>query len=311
MNLKKPVFFIFFFIASFSTHAQDAISFDSLQFQYSFLTDDAIYFNSNKLVKIDYSGHVIWSKSGNITGQAIKVEENGIYSFQSSSVTKLDTSGNLLWSKEFITPVCSMLTEPNYIADIVVNKNRIYVLTNQSPHSIGLYFPSLITLDTSGAIINVWCGNNYQNSNFTTGVKRLDGGAWLVSTYYGSLQTCTTFSVDTMGNINQSSAGAYLQSEQITYVQAVISNHSTLHTYLLNSSFPGYAREPFLVFENDNGNGFTFKGYQIPSLNWGMMLLAGANDTFDNLYILARTDDQETILFKTNPISDMGTPFAF
>ncbi|HNQ62130.1 MAG TPA: T9SS type A sorting domain-containing protein [Bacteroidia bacterium] len=304
MSSKITTLFLLFFFVTSLCHAQDAISFDSLQFQYSILTEDAIYFNSNKLVKADYNGQVIWSKTGTFVGQAFKVEENGIYSFQSKTITKLDTSGNLLWSKEFITPICSMMTSQNYITDIVVNKNRIYILTYQSLPGYN-YLPSLITLDTAGVIINVWCGNNYPGSTFTKGIKKPGGGAWLVKEHYGALQTCETFNVDTMGNIVLSATGAYLQSEQITFIQSAILNHNNYHSYLLNSFFPGYAREPFIVFENDNGNSFSFKGYQVPSLNWGMMLLTGTIDPNENLYILACTDNDERILFKTNPTGDI------
>src|ERR1700733_2674982 len=101
----KFIISILFLVVSISSLAQDAIVFDSIPDGQSFFTDDAIYVNSGKLFKADYSGNVIWTKEG-LQYAAINVEGNSIYCYFRTQLIKLDTSGNFIWKKNLPTFVC-------------------------------------------------------------------------------------------------------------------------------------------------------------------------------------------------------------
>ncbi len=299
--MKTCSLFVFLAIFHFSSSAQNAISFDSLQFKYSLLTNDAVYFNSDKLIKSDYQGNILWSKTGSFSNSPFKVEGSAIYLYKNNLLTKLDTTGNLLWSIEFSQLVCASVSAANSIADVVLNGDRIYVLINQQPLSINLNLPSLITLDTSSTVINSWCGNNYEFYTFAKGVKSPSGGAWLSLHDGGNIHTGISMKVDVNGDVVPFSTYNIFQNGQFNFVEFALLSSDSSHCYFVNSFSSGSRAYPYIVFESNAGNILSYKGYGSASITWGIDFLAATIDSNDNLYILT----SEGILLKTNSIGDI------
>ncbi|MBK9523862.1 MAG: hypothetical protein IPO39_03725 [Bacteroidetes bacterium] len=67
--------------------------------------------------------------------------------------------GNYIWSKEIPYRMCSMRTDTSWIQDVIVDHNRIYVSTLQCPPqgSVDHCKVGVITMDTSGTVVNAWC----------------------------------------------------------------------------------------------------------------------------------------------------------
>jgi len=304
MKLKRLILFIFFLIVGISTHAQDAISFDSLQFGHSILTNDAIYINTNKFVKSDYRGNVIWAKSGIPANSAFKIKDDHIYIFQNDGITKMDSSGNVLWSKNFPQPVCSTSTAPNRIADVVINADRIYVLSNQNNPG-GISYPSVITLDTGGVVLNSWCGNNQQNTTLVMGIEKTGGGAWLSAHDGGNVHTGLSIPIDNDGNLIPGIDINFYQLGQFNFSQLIIKKSNNIHCYFVNSFTPGYAAYPYLIFESDVGNTFSHNGFNTPTLSLGMDIITACIDHNDNFYIIGTGYSGEIIFYKTDPFGNV------
>ncbi len=289
-------------LISNSSRAQNAISFDSLQLQYSAFTDQAVYFNSDKLVKSDYNGNIIWARSGGPINSPFKIKDDGIYIFYQHSLCKLDTSGNIVWSRDFIQPICAMGPNSNFIADLVINNNRIYILINQNSGSGGTSYPSLITLDTNGTLINSWCGEYYQNNSFLKGTECASGGVWISGVHGG---TGFSVQVDSDGVVSPNITMNAFQKNQITLIKKTLQKNDLSHCYLVNGYTPGYEGYPYIYFESDDGNQQSYKCYTTPSMWPGIAISSAALDLNDNLYIFASGDSPQSILFKTDPIGNI------
>lgn len=298
--MKTLFSFLVISFFGFVSKAQNAISFDSLSLQASFMTDDAIYFNSDKLVKTEYNGNVIWAVAGAPANSRLKVYDNYIYIYTYSGLTRLDSNGIILWSQDFNQAVCSLSSVPNVISDVVVNLNRIFILTNQAYQGTGFAYPSVITLDTNGTIINTWCGNDYRDVTFQRGVKKNSGGAWIAGDDGGAVHTGMSINIDLNGLIPQYSNSNTFQRGQFNTIDATLTKSNGDHVFFINSFTPGYAGLPYLVIESDNGTILAYRGYSSLLSNLGMNLITACHDQFDNLYILGRGENGEAILFKTN-----------
>jgi hypothetical protein len=281
--------------------AQNAISFDSLSLGYSCMTENAIYFNSNRLVKSDYLGNIIWAITGAPTNSRIKAEGNGIYIYTNNGLTKLDTSGIILWSQNFTQNICLQSTVANSIADVLINMNRIFVLINQPYLGVGFAYPSLITLDTSGTIINTWCGDNYADLRIEFGVAKSDGGALLIGYDGGAVHTGISLQVEQNGTIKTGSYVQTFQAAQFNNTNAVLTKSNFVHCYFVNSFTVPYPRVPYILFESDLGGLQSYFSFETPGITDGTYIFASGKDSSDNLFFLASSDGGEIVLFKTNP----------
>ncbi len=310
--MKAFYLFLFLFLSAFCSKAQNAISFDSIAFGSSLLTEDAIYFCTGELIKSDYQGNVLWSKTGAPEHSIIKLKDNFLYLIYtagaSNFASKLDSAGNLLWSRTFNQHICTS-QQSNSLTDIVINGNRVYILCNQTYQGVGGFsYPSLITLDTSGTIINVWCDSFFYDGNFTYGVERLAGGLWIGDHDGGNIIVTGSFSVDANGIPSTNLPGSSFLSGQFSYINNVLTKTNSEHCYFVNNFNTPYRTQPFIVFESDDGFIHQYKGYDAPQFFEGMKFITACHDSMDNLYILAEgVYPAEPILFKTDPYGNILT----
>jgi hypothetical protein len=290
------------FMYSIGCLGQYALIYDSIQPGYTVLKENEFYINSNKLVKSDYSGNIIWSSTGSYVYNKMKVEENGIYLFKDSSLTKLDTSGTLLWSKYFISGPCTTQNQTININDVVINGDRIYILSGQGTNG-GIWYPVLITLDTSGSFLDAWCGDNYHDVYFIKGIKRPYGGAFIGGFDGGNNVAALSFKINATGNLDINGDYNVFQypGAQFNFIETVISRNDLSHVYLINSFRPGSPAFPYIVSESIHGSISNVREFATPLIYWGFEFINAATDPQNNLYILSATQHADIALIKTTP----------
>src|SRR6185369_2003952 len=112
-----------------------------------------------------------------------------------------DTSGNTLWAKK-LGSICPLSSGNGYwVSGFVLNKNRIFISYNLLVPASYLIMSSMLTLDTSGNVINSWCDNS--NSYYPViqhGFPSLTDGAWFVYKMHGNAENESLVLFDANGN---------------------------------------------------------------------------------------------------------------
>src|SRR5690606_25697682 len=100
-----------------------AIIFDTLNNSRISLTDDAIYIQSDKLVKADYSGNIVWAKD--VSATSMSTSGDRIYVSIKDNLIALDSMGQELWSLEF-SDTLQCIGDTVSIWTICASSDRIY-----------------------------------------------------------------------------------------------------------------------------------------------------------------------------------------
>jgi len=224
----KNIFLIYLFgLFSICCKSQSSFYLDSIQGNAYFKSDCIYYWSGSMLAKSDYDGNIIWAKSLTASND-IEIGEDAIYYLDSIKVVKLDTAGNFIWAKNFNLPVNSASSDSNTIGDIVYDGRRIYISIIQAPpwwSTGGDYYPSVITLDTSGVVLNVV--SNHVTPGGSFGLQKcgviLQGGAWIGYNYApGFTHSTYLVKVDTAGNFDLSSYSPEFFFATVTYLNRIV-----------------------------------------------------------------------------------------
>jgi hypothetical protein len=247
---------IIFVIASFFllveiTRAQTPVSFyldeGTLSSTCKF-SDDHIYFALNgNVVKTDFQGNVIWSKS-NLPFPEI-FAGSFYYSLVGNGtiarVAKCDTSGNVIWAKDISATVCPQYNaDYNDIGGIFVKGNRMYISSAQYNLQTGYDgLSALITLDTSGNVINSWCDPNVILSDYITrGFSSMAGGGWFVYVLSGSGMKQAIVKMNYDGTVDSTTSTVSLISSHsvnaIEIITLMDSNYMAICNTYGDGSFP-------------------------------------------------------------------------
>jgi hypothetical protein len=190
-----------------------------------YFTNDNIYFVSNgKLIKTDYSGNILWTKNG-FLGSYLVFDDHNFYCLKNSSVFKADTSGYLIWSRDISVPVYP--SAPGYTnnnAGLALHKDRIYISSYLFDFGTGNQgFNSILTLDTSGNVLNSW-SDSYampMTNHIGKGFGALQSGSWFVFRHGGVgieesiIKIDYGGSVDTLANSVGIDMGISVNTEEI------------------------------------------------------------------------------------------------
>ncbi|MEO8087645.1 MAG: T9SS type A sorting domain-containing protein [Bacteroidota bacterium] len=189
----KKILFVFYCIAIYEvSYAQVPASFYlNVNDPYAkcYFTSDNIYFTTNNLLtKADYSGNIIWTKSGSFYKLAFSNE--AIYCLAGGAIIKCDTSGNVIWARNISASVCP-LQNGNYVYydGLVLHKDRIHISSVQLNSTTGNQgYNGMITLDTSGSLVAAWCDPNSWSSSLgmiSSGFGSYYGGGWFIFRHGG------------------------------------------------------------------------------------------------------------------------------
>ncbi len=303
LTMKFLSFLFSAILISIFCNGQSAVVFDSLQPGFTVMTENDIYINSDKLVKSDYEGRIKWSKSGNYQHYRMRVEENGIYLFKDSCLIKLDTAGSLLWSKDFISGPCTTLSPAINISDVVVNGDKIYILSGQGTSNHSLWYPALFTLDTGGTMLDAWCDQYNSDTYFIYGIKNPYGGAFTLGHDGGNNVAALSFKLDVNGNLDMNGDYNVFQypGAQFNFIKTVFLLNNLTHVCVFNSFAPGYPAFPYIIWETVHGGISNVREYSTPQIPWGLNFINATSDQQNNLYILAMTLNADVVLIKTDP----------
>jgi hypothetical protein len=274
---------------------------DSLPAGKTKFTQNYIYSFSDKLVKFDYSGNIMWSKS--LSGYSyLEVEDEQLYVTGINQITKLDSSGNILWAKDFSVPLCPSLNDSNVIIKSIINGNRIYLLIDKwAPQTMGYPYFAIVTLDTTGNLINTWCADNghYDTFNFLDGIKSPSGGAWIVIRDGGNYHPAFTFKIDTNGNPEPSTPGHQYSNGEYNLPFSMFIQSDSSHCMVLNSfgQMPTPTSGLHIVTESDDGSSSMNNGFKLaPATSYLTWNISGIRDPQDNIYITASGYTERYIL---------------
>lgn len=195
-------------------------------------TSDNIYISTSgttqKLIKTDYRGNIIWTKESVLFPQAF--DEHFFYSINATnnytefSIVKSDTSGNIIWAKDVTPSVCPLSNgNENRTGSLVLNGDRIYISSLQynSSMNIGEY-SALLTLDTAGNFINSWCNQNNFGPDLVKGYHSKAGGGWYITNFPGLGTEEAISKMNSDGNLDTNAYGNVLNIGISIHTQEII-----------------------------------------------------------------------------------------
>ena len=177
---------------------------------YPVFTSDYIYYIDNTTyVKSDYQGNVIWRKTGLPRNPHFQgdVFYGIIIGSNTQYVAKCDTAGNYIWIKDISTTVCPLVANHfNSVGGLIVNGDRLYISSAQYTTSSGIDGASaLVTMDTSGTVIQSWCDPNIwpmTTSFIWGGYPSFLPGGWIMFRHPGVGSEISLVKINYDGTIN-------------------------------------------------------------------------------------------------------------
>jgi len=249
---------------------------------------DAIYFSGNSLIKTDYSGNVLWTKSPNPFGR-LAIQGNAIYGTDHTNVFKLDTAGNSIWAKNFSAPIPGANSFPNYVTDVIPSCNKLFVCIQRGHFDWQSYdtcSQAIITMDTSGNIINAVIDTNFTIEEQTVGFPSVQGGAWLgyikltQSFHLGSVKR-----IDSTGNFDHNSCVVTCPGTE-AYLQNIMPLPDSTYIIVFDIYDSSPDRDIYCGKMNENGCIIWVHIYTGINLT-GNYVYNSAVDSAGNIYIVA------------------------
>ena len=268
-------------------------------------TENNIYFNGlSGLVKTDYSGNVIWAKP--YVGWRMVVEDDVIYTWDYRNVYKLDTIVNYIWSKEIPYRMCSMWTDTSWIQDVIVDHNRIYVSTLQCPPqgSVDHCKVGVITMDTSGTVVNAWCDpyGLYSIWGVNTGCKSSSRGAFLSwKTTTGIFDQSFIARLDSSGNFDFFSQVQDYFYGDYNEVAGILPLPDSTY-FIINNVTPIMTwpnMKTIVARMNENGTVIWQKEFRSASTGYQyLQFIYATTDGFGNIYIIGVVNEDSFCIIK-------------
>lgn len=204
-----------------SGSAQVSFYFDSIIGQAAFKSDAIYYYSSLTIAKGDYEGNIFWVKHIP-PGSKLTIGEDAVFGYKGFIVFKLDTAGNTQWVRNFSVPVNPASVDSNRIGDLVYDGSKVYIsmMQGQWPD----LYPSILTLDTGGNILNVSANVIHPGGGFSLQpcCKILQGGAWIGYNYQpGFTNSSYLIKVDTTGNYDLSALSTSYFFSTVTSLRSI------------------------------------------------------------------------------------------
>jgi hypothetical protein len=219
-------------------------------------TNDVIYIHQgNELIKTDYDGTILWSKTGYLFTSMIG---NGsfIFGIYKDSIFRLDTSGNLLWMKKFTSRVNPNVNQSNLFGSFSFDGTNLFI---QNVQGAGFYhaYPSVIVVDTSGNVVRVACDSVtaspeiYPSFAFPSLLK----GAWFG--YHGNSSTFGTnlLRIDENGSFDSSSHVIHLAGQGQTLITKMMALPDSNYLILTNTFLAGGLYQNYFTCTKINEQG--------------------------------------------------------
>jgi hypothetical protein len=203
-------------------------------------TNDAIFFyGSTAIVKTDYFGNIIWSKYSNAFSRLI-IKDESVYASDGINIYKFDTAGNAIWKKNFSAPVNPVNVNSNVISDFIYDGRKLFLSVKQLSSQIPFdpITQAIITLDTSGNIINAVSDTAFPLLESRIGSGSLKGGGWLaLYDLSGMAHGSSLVRIDSSGNFLQT--GSTLEfGGAITEIQEIIPMADSTYFVVCNENGP-------------------------------------------------------------------------
>jgi len=255
---------------------------------------DAIYFYGLELIKTDYNGNVIWTKSPNPFNR-FTVEGNAIYGTNGIKVFKFDTAGNSIWTKGFSTPIYAPDTNLNNVSDVIFDGSKLFVCVQQNDRTIGYGSQgeqAIITLDTSGNILNAVIDTNFWATKQTIGFKSLRKGGWLgYFSLNGNNHPGYILKIDSTGNFSQN-AYSVVCLPGTAYLQDIIQMADSTYMVVFNQIDFVFSTDFFFCAKiREDGSIIWTHGYTVDgAISYISSALNIAVDSLNYTYIVGASD---------------------
>lgn len=249
--MRKQLLSLLFILFFQLVHAQVPSSFYlDVDDEYAFcrFTQDYIYFyTGGKLIKTDYQGNVLWTRSTLFIPQVI-VDEN-LYGIVYSGnnhleLVKADSSGNILWAKDVSQTVCPQYPgDFNAINGVTVNGNRIYLSSSQWNSFTGSDgWAAMMMMDTSGTLLNSWCDPySWMSVNYLMGrgFQSITGGGWYIIEHPGVGYEESVVKVNSNGEFDLTHQAVFFDMGNSVHTNDILTLPDSNYLALCNTSPDG------------------------------------------------------------------------
>jgi hypothetical protein len=256
-------------------------------------TADAIYIlRGPDCIKTDYTGNLIWAKSGFFLN-GIQIRDQFIFGMYKDSVCCLDTAGNFRWMKKFNLPINPSSTLENKFGQLAFDGNKIFVQEIQGPDDFYQY-PAVIVLDTLGNVLQVVC-----DSVTSTGLDMypkfafpsLIGGAWFGYMDDGFNYSSMLVRIDENGLFDSTARKISLGFHGETSILKMITTPDSNYIVITNSLWAGnYYQNYFTCTKFDEGGNVLWQNsYYDTTYSWSTVDYRANDATCDslgNIYIV-------------------------